>query len=77
MRVGVPYSEDDLAVDRMLAQAGGCDPGDLRRAIRRRRSAISTAIPKSFQMDALIAYLQMLGTLVDSAAPLEEQEKGR
>ena len=36
---------------------------------------------KLTEMDALVAYLQMLGTLVDfdSAAPLEElaEEKGR
>jgi cbb3-type cytochrome oxidase cytochrome c subunit len=38
----------------------------LRSAIRRPCSAISTATrPKVTEMDALVAYLQMLGTLVD------------
>ena len=61
----------------MIANAPGrrADAGDDRRAdaaaispsaIRRRRCATSTAIPNRItEADALIAYLQMLGTQVD------------
>ncbi len=66
---GVPYTDDD---DR---QCGGRLRGAGRsgcryrradwRAIRRRWWRTSTAQPGITEMDALIAYLQMLGTLVD------------
>ncbi len=86
-RVGVPYTKRDI--DQGRCGSRGCRPiprpmrERLRRsAIPRRRCAISTAIPTRLtEMDALVAYLQMLGTLVDvnSAAAQEElaQEKGR
>ncbi|MFK4003148.1 cytochrome-c oxidase, cbb3-type subunit II [Qipengyuania sp. NPDC077563] len=85
MRVGVPYSKDDLenAEADMLAQADpDADPGDLAARYPKAQIRDFDGNPdKLTEMDALIAYLQMLGTLVDfdSAAPLEElaEEKGR
>ncbi|KWV95670.1 cytochrome-c oxidase, cbb3-type subunit II [Erythrobacter sp. AP23] len=84
-RVGVPYSDEDLErahVD-MLAQADpDVDPGDLAQRYPKAQIRDFDGDPNRLtEMDALIAYLQMLGTLVDfeSAAPLEElaEEKGR
>ena len=85
MRVGVPYSEDDLANAEadMLAQADpDRDPGDLATRYPKAQIRDFDGNPEKLtEMDAVIAYLQMLGTLVDfdSAAPLEElaEEKGR
>ena len=85
MRVGVPYSEDDLdnAEADMLAQADpDADAGDLAARYPKAQIRDFDGNPdKLTEMDALVAYLQMLGTLVDfdSAAPLEElaEEKGR
>ena len=84
-RVGVPYSDRDIALARqdMLAQANPeADPGDLTDRYPKAQVRDFDGDPSRLtEMDALVAYLQMLGTLVDfdSAAPLEElaQEKGR
>ena len=84
-RVGVPYSDDDIeqAEADMLAQADpNADPGDLAERYPKALIRDFDGDPDRLtEMDALIAYLQMLGTLVDfdSAAPLEElaEEKGR
>lgn len=84
-RVGVPYSDEDLekAHADMLAQADpDADPGDLAQRYPKAQIRDFDGDPNRLtEMDALIAYLQMLGTLVDfeSAAPLEElaEEKGR
>lgn len=84
-RVGVPYSDEDLAKakDDMLAQADpDADPGDLATRYPKAQIRDFDGNPARLtEMDALVAYLQMLGTLVDldSAAPLEElaEEKGR
>ena len=85
MRVGVPYSKDDLdnAEADMLAQGDpDADAGDLAARYPKAQIRDFDGNPdKLTEMDALVAYLQMLGTLVDfdSAAPLEElaEEKGR
>ena len=85
MRVGVPYTEADLenAEADLAAQANpNLDPGDLAARYPNAQIRDFDGNPdKLTEMDALIAYLQMLGTLVDfeSAAPLEElaEEKGR
>ena len=85
MRVGVPYSKDDLdnAEADMLAQGDSdADAGDLAARYPKAQIRDFDGNPdKLTEMDALVAYLQMLGTLVDfdSAAPLEElaEEKGR
>ncbi|MEG3598269.1 MAG: cytochrome-c oxidase, cbb3-type subunit II, partial [Pseudomonadota bacterium] len=67
----------------MLAQADpDRDPGDLATRYPKAQIRDFDGNPEELtEMDALIAYLQMLGTLVDfdSAAPLEElaEEKGR
>ncbi|WP_369025712.1 cytochrome-c oxidase, cbb3-type subunit II [Qipengyuania sp. RANM35] len=84
-RVGVPYSKDDIAKakDDMLAQANPeADAGDLATRYPKAQVRDFDGNPTRLtEMDALIAYLQMLGTLVDvdSAAPMEElaKEKGR
>ena len=85
MRVGVPYRDEDLENARadMLAQADpDADPGDLAARYPKAQIRDFDGDPDRLtEMDALIAYLQMLGTLVDfeSAAGLEElaEEKGR
>ena len=84
-RVGVPYTDADLenATADMLAQADPeRDAGDLTTRYPKAQVRDFDGDPSRLtEMDALIAYLQMLGTLVDfeSAAPLEElaEEKGR
>ena len=85
MRVGVPYSKGDLdnAEADMLAQADpDADAGDLAARYPKAQIRDFDGNPdRVTEMDALIAYLQMLGTLVDfeSGAPLEElaEETGR
>jgi cytochrome c oxidase cbb3-type subunit 2 len=84
-RVGVPYSERDVANAKqdLLAQANPeADAGDLTDRYPKAQIRDFDGDPtRVTEMDALVAYLQMLGTLVDfdSAAPLEElaEEKGR
>ena len=84
-RVGVPYTDADLemAYEDMLAQADpDRDEGDLAERYPKAQIRDFDGNPDRLtEMDALIAYLQMLGTLVDfdSAAAMEElaQEKGR
>ena len=86
-RVGVPYSQDDIdkALVDLFLQADPDADGDV--------ADFQARYPKAqvrdydgnparlTEMDALVAYLQMLGTLVDvdSAAAQQElaQEKGR
>jgi len=70
-KVGVPYSQDEVkhAVDDLRAQADPFDAGGT--ALKKRYGA--NVAQRDFdgdpdrltEMDALIAYLQMLGTLVD------------
>ncbi|WP_137680204.1 cytochrome-c oxidase, cbb3-type subunit II [Aurantiacibacter suaedae] len=84
-RVGVPYSDDDIAkaTQDILAQANpNLDPGDLAERYPKAQIRDFDGNPDRLtEMDALIAYLQMLGTLVDvnSAAAQEDlaKEKGR
>jgi cytochrome c oxidase cbb3-type subunit II len=84
-RVGVPYSDKDieLAATDLLAQADPeADAGDLATRYPKAQIRDYDGDPKRVtEMDALVAYLQMLGTLVDvnSAAAQEELsgEKGR
>ena len=69
-RPGVPYTDEMIAArprrlprpgrSRTPATSTRCSP-----ATPRRRRATSTASPGVSELDALIAYLQMLGTLVD------------
>ena len=83
--VGVPYSDRDLeqAEFDLFAQADPeMDAGDLAQRYPKAQIRDFDGDPdRVTEMDALIAYLQMLGTLVDfeSAAALEElaEETGR
>ncbi|MDE8651281.1 cytochrome-c oxidase, cbb3-type subunit II [Novosphingobium album (ex Liu et al. 2023)] len=83
--VGVPYSDKDieLAMADLKAQADpDADAGDLAKRYPKAQIRDYDGDPgRITEMDALVAYLQMLGTLVDvnSAAAQEElaTEKGR
>ncbi|WP_298307851.1 cytochrome-c oxidase, cbb3-type subunit II [uncultured Erythrobacter sp.] len=84
-RVGVPYSDTDIeqAENDMFAQADPeLDPGDLAERYPKAQIRDYDGDPSRVtEMDALVAYLQMLGTLVDvdSAAAQAElaEELGR
>ena len=84
-RVGVPYSDTDIAQasQDLMAQANpDADAGDLATRYPKAQIRDFDGDPKRVtEMDALVAYLQMLGTLVDvnSAAAQEvlTKEKGR
>ena len=83
--VGVPYSKADIAKanDDLKSQADpAADSADLIRRYPKAQARDFDGDPARLtEMDALVAYLQMLGTLVDvnSAAAQEElaAEKGR
>ena len=83
--VGVPYSDKDIdqAESDLKAQADpDADAGDLAKRYPKVQIRDFDGDPQRLtEMDALVAYLQMLGTLVDvnSAAAQEDlaQEKGR
>jgi cytochrome c oxidase cbb3-type subunit 2 len=83
--VGVPYTDEDIknAVLDIKAQAAPeADAGDLEERYPKAQQRDYDGNPQRLtEMDALVAYLQMLGTLVDvnSAAAQEElaQEDGR
>ncbi|HEY8595858.1 MAG TPA: cytochrome-c oxidase, cbb3-type subunit II [Devosiaceae bacterium] len=68
-RVGVPYSQDDVtnAIPDLMAQATpNADTGGLMSRYAKVTAADFDGNPREItEMDALIAYLQMLGTLVD------------
>ena len=78
--LGVPYSKDDIAKANadLLAQADPeADSADLLKRYPKAQACDFDGDPKKLsEMDALVAYLQMLGTLVDFKAA-EGQEKPR
>jgi cytochrome c oxidase cbb3-type subunit 2 len=84
-RVGVPYSDTDIekAEADLMAQANPeADAGDLAARYPKAQIRDFDGDPKRVtEMDALVAYMQMLGTLVDvnSAAAQEvlTKEQGR
>jgi cytochrome c oxidase cbb3-type subunit 2 len=84
-RVGVPYSDADIAAAEadLMAQANpDADAGDLATRYPKAQIRDFDGDPtRVTEMDALVAYLQMLGTLVDvnSAAAQEQltKEQGR
>jgi cytochrome c oxidase cbb3-type subunit 2 len=84
-RVGVPYTDTDIekAEADLIAQADpNADAGDLAERYPKAQIRDYDGDPdRVTEMDALVAYLQMLGTLVDvnSAAAQEAltKEKGR
>jgi cytochrome c oxidase cbb3-type subunit 2 len=75
--VGVPYTDDDIAkanADLMAQADPNADSADLLARYPKSQARDFDGNPsKLTEMDALVAYLQMLGTLVDleSAAPQE------
>jgi cytochrome c oxidase cbb3-type subunit 2 len=77
-RVGAPYSDADLdkALDDLQAQADPeADTADLLKRYAKAQARDFDGDPKRLtEMDALVAYLQMLGTLVDTRAaePMEQ-----
>ncbi len=82
-RVGVPYSKDDIAkanADLALQGDAEADPTDLQKRYPKAQVRDFDGDPTRLtEMDALVAYLQMLGTLVDtdSAAALEQQSEAK
>jgi cytochrome c oxidase cbb3-type subunit II len=81
---GVPYTDTDIAQANadLKAQAGMGDAGDLAKRYPKAQVRDYDGNPKKLsEMDALVAYLQVLGTMVDveSAAAQEAlaKEKGR
>ncbi|MGH6923294.1 MAG: cytochrome-c oxidase, cbb3-type subunit II [Propylenella sp.] len=76
--LGVPYSEEMVAAARsdLIAQAGGSDDtsGLTERYPKVQARDFDGDPSRVTEMDALVAYLQMLGTLVDFTAyePLSE-----
>jgi len=77
-RVGVPYGEEDLknANADLAAQADPeADTGDLLRRYPKAQARDFDGNPARLtEMDALVAYLQMLGTLVDFKAAAAQEE---
>ncbi|NML94126.1 cytochrome-c oxidase, cbb3-type subunit II [Novosphingobium olei] len=84
-QVGVPYSKTDIAKanDDLKAQADPeADTADLRKRYPKAQARDFDGDPKRLtEMDALVAYLQVLGTMVDVNAPAAQEdlakEKGR
>ena len=79
-RVGVPYSQEDIAKAAADAVAQGSGEGDTAGLTKRYPKAQSRDFDgnpgRLTEMDALVAYLQGLGTQVDfrSAAPREKAQ---
>lgn len=84
-QVGVPYSKEDIAKanDDLKAQADPeADATDLKKRYPKAQARDFDGDPKRItEMDALVAYLQVLGTMVDVNAPAAQEvlvkEKGR
>ena len=83
-RVGVPYTKDQIAHadEDMKAQAGMGDATELVKRWPKAQARDFDGDPQRLtEMDALVAYLQVLGTMVDvnSAAAQEDlaRETGR
>jgi cytochrome c oxidase cbb3-type subunit 2 len=77
-RVGVPYSDEMIAsaADDMMVQAtAGADATALLGRYPKAVAGDFDGNPKVTEMDALIAYLQMLGTLVDFSVYEPEQNQ--
>ena len=78
--VGVPYTDADIAkaIEDAVAQADpDADASDLKKRYPKAQARDFDGDPKRVtEMDALVAYLQMLGTLVDTKAA-EPVEKPR
>ena len=72
--VGVPYTDDEI-VNASADLSAQADPDGKTEALLKRypKANIVSAHGKPTEMDALVAYLQMLGTLVDFTDPATEQ----
>jgi len=83
--VGVPYSKDDIARanDDLKTQADpAADATDLKKRYPKAQARDFDGNPARLtEADALIAYLQVLGTMVDTTSPAAQEkfakEKGR
>ena len=83
--VGVPYSKKDVAranADLALQADPTADPADLKARYPKAQVRDFDGDPSRLtEMDALVAYLQVLGTMVDVNAPAAQEklakEKGR
>jgi cytochrome c oxidase cbb3-type subunit 2 len=77
--VGVPYTDEAItqALADMQAQADpNADPTDLQRRYPKAQVRDFDGDPTRLtEMDALVAYLQMLGTLVDLDSYVPEQNR--
>ena len=77
-RVGVPYSQEDIAKAAADAVAQGSGEGDTAGLTKRYPKAQIRDYdgdPKRLtEMDALVAYLQMLGTLVDTKSAAAQEQ---
>ena len=76
--VGVPYTKEDIerAKADLLAQANpDADAGDLEKRYPKAQIRDYDGNPNRLtEMDAVVAYLQMLGTLVDVNSAAAEEE---
>jgi len=79
-KVGVPYSDEDVrqaATDLVLQASANADASTLAKRYPKAQARDFDGDPgRVTEMDALVAYLQMLGTLVDvNAATAKEQAR--
>jgi len=79
-KVGVPYSDEDIrqaATDLVLQASANADASALAKRYPKAQARDYDGDPgRVTEMDALVAYLQMLGTLVDvNAATAKEQAR--
>jgi cytochrome c oxidase cbb3-type subunit 2 len=76
--VGVPYSKDDIAKanDDLKAQADpAADTADLKKRYPKAQARDFDGNPARLtELDALIAYLQVLGTMVDTTSPAAQEQ---
>src|SRR5579871_1548277 len=83
--VGVPYTKEDIAsadADIKAQADPDADPRELQKRYPKAQSRDFDGDPKRLtEMDALVAYLQVLGTMVDVNAPAAQErlseEEGR
>ncbi len=83
--VGVPYTQQDIAranADLAVQADPQADATDLKKRYPKAQARDFDGDPRRLtEMDALVAYLQVLGTMVDTGAPAAQEklakEKGR
>jgi len=74
-RVGVPYTDEDIANAKADIATQANPDADQAALTKRYPKAVAVPGGKDFvtEMDALVAYLQVLGTMVDFADPANEK----